>query len=66
MLLCAIEREEEQRDLAVRVAEEVGRWLVENGFSVDGKGASGAHEAREQHVPHNAVTAFLQKWGDDD
>jgi hypothetical protein len=63
LLLQALENDEV---LAAKVAEEVVRRLEARGWP-DGKqeGTDAETVVREQ-VPHNAVTAFLRTWGDDD
>jgi hypothetical protein len=69
LLLQALENDEV---LAAKVAEEVVRRLEARGWP-DGKreadgnqGDTDAATALGEQVPHNAVTAFLRTWGDDD
>lgn len=65
----ALEREDEHRELARRVAEELGRWFEQRNLHGIGASSSGSafHSAgTPRHaVPQNPVTAFLRTWGDE-
>ncbi|WP_051663196.1 hypothetical protein [Alicyclobacillus macrosporangiidus] len=70
MLLRVLDQGQEDGDFAKRVAEKVGRWLMEHGLIVtSGAQQEGVHEIHEtrdeREVPRNPVTSFLQRWDDD-
>ncbi|WP_231493547.1 hypothetical protein [Alicyclobacillus macrosporangiidus] len=52
-------------DLPRRVAEEVGKWLLEQGLVVSGNTKKSGQENVGQDVPQNPVISFLQRWGDE-
>ncbi|WP_074956708.1 hypothetical protein [Alicyclobacillus macrosporangiidus] len=70
MLLRVLEQSQEDGDFAKRVAEQVGRWLMEHGLVVTGgvqaaEQKEGQERQDEREVPRNPVTSFLQRWDDD-
>ncbi|SFV08189.1 hypothetical protein SAMN05421543_14211 [Alicyclobacillus macrosporangiidus] len=65
MLLRVLEQGQEDGGFAKRVAEEVGRWLLEQGIGASRNTDMSGQEDVEQDVPHNPVISFLQRWDDE-